>query len=364
MKNIAVRVSIFVLIAPALFAATVSADEPVAGGDSMAPAKELAAGAEGVSELSMEQIAARLTDSMQRIQSYEATYELKAWHTQEDKPYLHRVIVSAMERVPDNTFPFLDKRCERAVFLEPDALGRAIQTEGRALGFDGSNTYVVDREQLRYVHLFLSQAKRDRWQALPGMNSRYFARGLTLECVATHFLDVTPIERVVSNGTFRVVDVTDEAGYRCVVVRGKLALPEDPESFELGGYCTLYLAMDCGFMPVRQEWPIKNADGSGAGNDVYTSELNEVAPGVWFPVAAEFHRPYLGHPSFTVRAELVVEDLVVNADVPEDRFNLKSLPDIPAPASSKISHLVLPALVLVAVLLILLRLALRQRARS
>ena len=358
------RACAFVLITPALFAVTVSADEPMAGANSMAPGEDLAADAEGVPEVSMEDIAARLTDSMHRIQSYEATYELKAWHTYEDEPYLHRVIVSAMERVPNNTFPFLEKRCERAVFLAAEDIGGSIQTAGWAFGYDGASTYMAERRRLPYVYLLLpSGAEKDFWQVFPGMDSRCFARGLTLECVATHFLDVTPIERVVSNGTFRIVDIAEERGYRCAVVRGKAGLPDHPESFEHAVYCTLYLAMDCGFMPVRQEWPIKTADGSDAGNEVYTAELKEVVPGVWFPVTAEFHRPGLGHPSSTVRAELVVEDVVVNADVPEDRFNLKSLPDVPVRAFSGIRDLIFPALAVVAVLLILSWLALLRRAR-
>ena len=119
------------LLTLVVFAATVCAEESTRGLDDTISENPMASDAADVPQLSMEEVATQLTDSMRRIRSYEANYELRLWRTGEEAPHVDRLIVSAMQRVPDGAFPFLDMRCERFELSYP-LLTTIILASGRS----------------------------------------------------------------------------------------------------------------------------------------------------------------------------------------------------------------------------------------
>lgn len=266
-------------------------------------------------KFTIEEVCTALTATLQQIQTYTAAYSV----TREEDDTFHREIAVGWKRVPGSGLEFFDKR----YIIEKDGPQRQ-DTQDTEDGHPWIEHSCHDGN-LSYLNTLLRKSGPVSSTGLivQGLGPTLWGRGLTLASLATHFYDVTPIERVVSNGTFKVLGNTTERGYDCVVIYGKYALREqaDFEEDGPGQYVRLYLASDCGLMPVRQETFQVNEDyPDGRLSDTYTAELKEVKPGLWFPVRGTLTQEGVGV------YMLDVTSLEVNPDIPEEAFRITDWP--------------------------------------
>jgi hypothetical protein len=127
-------------------------------------------------------------------------------------------------------------------------------------------------------------------------------------------MDVDPVERLLENGTFRVEQTVERDGQLLVVLYGKLLHPDfdDKEMTTPGMYMRLWLDPQRGFMPVRrEEYVIRVDQPEPKRYEVYTAELDEVAPGVWFPCAGTYE-------TSSQRAELERQTIDLNVEYDDE----------------------------------------------
>ena len=271
------------------------------------------------SSLTIEEVDAALNAAMQRIQTYEATTVLRerspdpgggatvSWESS-----------TAMKRVAGSGLEYFDIRYYIRKYADPTEESAGEREKLMYSAYDGALTYrndVVKRP---------GGMMSSRGTIQEGLDASLWAQGLTIAALSTHFLDVTPIEQVVANGSFKVLGETKlPSGYNCVVVFGKYGLPQEqdfePDGF--GMYYKLFLAKDCGFMPAQIELHgITEAFPEGHVAEVYTAELQEVQPGMWFPKSGTL--TYQDGKVF----ELEVRSVAMNPDLEDDVFRIKDWP--------------------------------------
>ena len=292
------RFSAVIVLWAILLGCARSASPPVAPGKAAATATQ--------KTYTLEDVTAGLRANLAKVGSYRSRYTVVFHGHDGHTTYIKEILVWKYDpdSWPDRCEP---RRFEQWQYPSRAAMVVSLRDLYLKVTFDGEQTsceetvfspYGLPRSSHTSVH--------------EGLHGRAFGRGLTLAELAGRRVDADPVERLLENGTFRVEGVVERDGQPLVVLYGKIVRPDsdDKEMTTPGSYMRLWLDPQRGFMSVRrEEYAIRVDQPEPKRGTVFTAELDEVAPGVWFPCAGTYETPSIGQ-----RAELKRQKIDLNIE--------------------------------------------------
>jgi hypothetical protein len=264
--------------------------------------------------LSAADIIAGMTENLNRIRTYKATFVVSDPNGNDPREY-----TMGWERVAgsgDNGIH--DKRFYNIIPSKDSKAYKSRNYSSKDLAFNGKKGFLcITRHEGR--------RKSIRGTILPTLDGQMVGLGLTLNSLSTHYMDSSPYQLIVNNGTFVKEGVELVDGQKCVILYGELGYAE-PGPFQVkhgpGSYIKMFIDPLSGFMPVKRvHYAVTEVEGDLVRKlpITYAAQLKEFEGGIWFPIAGTYDSKHF-------KWVLKAKDVSLNMAISQEDFTIAEWP--------------------------------------